>query len=193
MPILGIIASSITGNLVTNSYASIATVTVGSGGTSEVNFTSIPATYTHLQIRAIGRMTNAGSSTNSISMRFNSDTGSNYSDHRILAENASMYSQNSVSLTYLSQVAQWPLASSTASAFGAVIIDILDYANTNKKKTLRSLNGSQGNNTSVADIALASGLWNSTSAITSISITGTAYSGGFAEYSTFALYGIKGA
>ena len=193
MPILGIIASSITGNLVTNSYESIATVTVGSGGISVVDFTSIPATYKHLQIRAIGRMTNAGSSTNTISMRINSDTGNSYTNHRILGENATVYAQNNVSVIYFDQMAQWPLASSTASAFGAVIIDILDYANTNKYKTLRSLNGSHGNNTSVADIGLTSGVWMSTSAITSISITGTSYSGGLAEYSQFALYGIKGA
>jgi hypothetical protein len=126
-------------------------------------------------------------------MRINSDTGSNYTNHRILGENATIYVQNNVSATYFDQMAQWPRASATASAFGALIIDILDYANTNKKKTLRSLNGSQGNNTSVADIALTSGLWNSTSAITSISITGESYSGGLPEYSQFALYGIKGA
>ena len=52
MPILGIIASS-KAVAVPNSYESIATVTVGSGGTSEINFTSIPATYTHLQLRII--------------------------------------------------------------------------------------------------------------------------------------------
>jgi hypothetical protein len=51
MPILGIIASAITGNLVTTSYESIETVTVGSGGSATVTFSSIPATYTHLQIK----------------------------------------------------------------------------------------------------------------------------------------------
>jgi hypothetical protein len=58
MPILGIIASAITGNLVTTSYESIATVTVGGGGSATIDFTSIPATYTHLQIRGIARSTN---------------------------------------------------------------------------------------------------------------------------------------
>jgi hypothetical protein len=54
MPILGIIASAITGNLVTTSYESIETVTVGSGGSATVlTFSSIPATYTHLQIRVL--------------------------------------------------------------------------------------------------------------------------------------------
>ena len=193
MPILGIVASSITGNLVTNSYASIATITVGSGGTSVINFTSIPATYTHLQIRAIGRMTNAGSSTSSLSIRVNSDSGANYANHRILGENATVYAQGGGSSTDFSNLGQWPLASSPANVFGATIIDILDYANTNKYKTFRSINGAEGNNSGQSDIALGSGLWTSTSAITSIQITGPAYSGGLAQYSSFALYGIKGA
>jgi hypothetical protein len=56
MPILGIIASSRLGNLVTTSYESIATVTVGGGGSASASFTSIPATYTHLQLSWIGKV-----------------------------------------------------------------------------------------------------------------------------------------
>jgi hypothetical protein len=55
--ILGILDSGVAAS--TNSYESIATVTVGSGGASEVEFTSIPSTYTHLQIRALARNTTA--------------------------------------------------------------------------------------------------------------------------------------
>ena len=54
MPILGILASSYPA--VSTSYESIATVTVGSGGAANVEFTSIPGTYTHLQIRMLGRL-----------------------------------------------------------------------------------------------------------------------------------------
>jgi hypothetical protein len=69
-----------------------------------------------------------------------------------------------------------------------MICDVLDYANTNKFKTLRSLTGNDRNGS--GSIWLDSGLWRSTSAITSIKFTtGTA----FAQYSQFALYGIKGA
>jgi hypothetical protein len=53
MPILGIIASSKL--TVSNSYESIATTTVGSGGSATVTFSSIPATYKHLQVRTLIR------------------------------------------------------------------------------------------------------------------------------------------
>jgi hypothetical protein len=178
--------------VILSSYESIQTITVGEGGTSLINFTSIPSTYKHLQIRAIGRQTNSGSSTSSISIRINSDAGSNYANHRVLGENSIVYAQGGGNLSYFDGLAQWPISGSPANVFGVAIIDILDYANINKYKTLRSLNGAEGNNSGQSDIALASGLWMSTSAITSIQLTGSAYSGGFAQYSSFALYGIKG-
>jgi hypothetical protein len=49
--ILGIIASSRLAAV--GDYESIATVSVGGGGAADVEFTSIPGTYTHLQIRAL--------------------------------------------------------------------------------------------------------------------------------------------
>lgn len=188
-PILGIWASQ---NYPRTSFESIATVTVGSGGASTVEFTSIPATYAHLQVRAIGKMTNAGTGTGTITMRFNTDTTSNYNAHRILGENGSVYAQNQAA-SYIDFVGQWTLASSTADVFGAAIIDILDYANTNKYKTIRSLNGVDGNSTAISDVALSSGLWRSTSAIDTIKFSGSNFSGGLAQYSHFALYGIKAA
>jgi hypothetical protein len=76
----------------------------------------------------------------------------------------------------------------TAGVFGAGIIDILDYTNTNKYKTVRSLNGVDNNGSGA--LALNSSLWLNTAAITNITITsdGTL----FDQYSSFALYGIKG-
>ena len=82
------------------------------------------------------------------------------------------------------------LNSELGSTFGAVVIDILDYANTNKYKTIRSLSGTDYNNTSGA-VGLFSGSWRNTNAITTIKIT--ASSANLAQYSQFALYGIKGA
>jgi hypothetical protein len=63
-----------------SSYESIATVTVGSGGSSSIDFTSIPSTYKHLQLRI---MANANAS-NRICIAYNSDTNtSNYNSHYI--------------------------------------------------------------------------------------------------------------
>jgi hypothetical protein len=178
-PILGIWASAQQGALLANSYESISTVTVGSGGSSSIDFTSIPATYTHLQIRAIGIGTGFAYSY----LGFNSDTATNYSYHQISGDGATVSAAGggSTTLIYTLQGA----SSATIPASG--VIDILDYANTNKYKTVRLLAGYDKNGT--GELFFRSGNWRSTSAITSIKISPNT---SFAQYSSFALYGIKG-
>ena len=78
--------------------------------------------------------------------------------------------------------------SQTASSFGVTILDILDYADTNKNKTFRSLAGDDVNGG--GDIMINSNLFVTTSAINALNLTLSA--GNFAQYSQFALYGIKG-
>lgn len=173
---------------VTSSYESIATVTVGSGGAASAEFTSIPSTYTHLQIRAIAR-TNRASNGDWLEIQFNTDTASNYSDHYLAGNGTSASAGGQANVTYM-EVNRFPAASSTASIFGVFVTDILDYANTNKYKTIRNLGGNDQNGS--GEVHLGSGLWRSTSAITSIKIMpggGT----NLVQYSQIALYGIKGA
>ena len=180
-PILGIMASSISGSkAVTNSYSSIQTVTVGSGGASDVTFSSIPSTYTHLQIRGIAFQS---SGPGGIGIQVSGDTGNNYTWHYVQGDgsSATASSATSNSNTYTGDVG-------TSTGPGAMILDILDYASTNKYKTFRSLAGYDANGS--GKIALKSGVWMNTSTqINSIKIIGVT----FAQYSTFALYGIKGA
>lgn len=187
MPILGIIASSITGNLVTNSYESIATVTVGAGGSSSISFSSIPSTYKHLQIRVIERaVNNVGGDDPYI--RLNNDSGNNYAWHR-LTGNGTAASAGAAStqpqIRYGNNTAD---ASFGANIFSAAVIDVLDYANTNKYKTLRTLVGADNNGS--GHLGLQSGLWQSTTAVNRIDLF--PFSGNWAQYSHFALYGIKG-
>lgn len=184
--ILGSLSSGVAAS--TSSYESIATVTVGSGGSATIDFTSIPATYTHLQLRGIARST-AVNDRADVLMRINSDTGNNYAGHQINGDGSSVSAGTlggTPPVNYL-YPAYVTAGSNTASVFGVAIIDILDYANTNKYKTIRSLNGSDINGSGNA--TLRSGLWQSTSAITSINLSMS----NFAQYSQFALYGIKGA
>ena len=79
--------------------------------------------------------------------------------------------------------------SNTTSTFAAHIFDILDYANINKYKTMRSLSGQDTNNATYGYVFFNSSLWQSTNAITSISMAPS--SGTFNQYSSFALYGVK--
>lgn len=174
-PILGIWASEQQPALNATSFDSISTTTVGAGGSSSVTFSSIPATYQHLQIRMINR---GGSSGN---IQMNSDTGTNYARHYMGGNGTSVASGGNASATYIDIIDNV----TTTSLFSINIIDFLDYANTNKLKTVRNIAGAAGN---FADIY--SGIWMSTSAITSITINSAG--GNFAQYSTFALYGIKG-
>jgi len=188
-PILGIYASSIVPSL-QNSYESIATSTVGSGGTASVTFSSIPQTYSHLQIRGFGR-TGAAYESDAFNIQFNGDTGNNYGCHYLQGDSVNASASSALTQSNLYVSARMPGSTVTSGIFGSAIIDILDYTNTNKNKTIRSLSGFDMNNTSaVVRVALMSGLWSSTSAITSITIL--ANSGNLQQYSSFALYGMKG-
>jgi hypothetical protein len=200
MPILGIIASSITGGLSTNSYESISTVTVGSGGSASIEFTSIPATYTHLQIRVFTQTNRATYNVDSIKLQVGNstiDTGNNYSFHTLYSQQSSPgTSVGSAAITSASSITAGVVASNiAANTFGVSIIDILDYANTNKYKTVRCLSGADTNGAAAGFagfLEIESGLWQSTSAINRILIS-PVNSSLLSEYSSFALYGIKGA
>jgi len=170
---------------VTNSYESIATVSVGAGGSSSISFTSIPSTYKHLQIRFIARRSTTGIADTGI--RFNSDSTSSYKSHYIIADGSSVSAGAPGGDT---NIQNWYTTGSdaTSNVFGVDIIDILDYANTSKNKTTRSLSGFDSNGSGTANFT--SGVWLKTDAINAISLTPN--SGNFVQYSHFALYGIKG-
>ena len=165
----------------TASFESIATVTVGSGGTSTITFSSIPGTYAHLQLRGITNVT----SDVDIALRFNSDSGSNYAEHYLYGNGSSTVASGSSSITQVSTFYAYSSSTDTLSMAPGVF-DILDYANTNKYKTIRGLTGPADKDLFV----FRSSLWSSTSAVTSISLTTT---GTIRQGSRIALYGIKSA
>lgn len=179
MPIFGVTASSNMSTKLTDFYQ-IAIITAGSA-VSNIEFTSIPQTYTHLQIRGIAKST----ATDDTFMQVNSDTGTNYSWHMLRGSGgaASSYGTSSVNKMWTGY------GMDTASIFRSSIIDILDYTNTDKYKTFRSYSGCD-TNTSTGWVEFVSGNWRSTSAITSIKLFPN--SGNYGQYSSFALYGIKG-
>jgi hypothetical protein len=188
MPILGILASAITGNLVTTAYESIATYTVGSGGQADITFSSIPSTYTHLQVRCLVKTNRTTSNLSSTPFIFNSDSAANYSCHEFNG-NGSSVSAVATSNGSNIDVGRVSGNSSSANVFGVEVIDILDYKDTNKYKTVRILNGFDNNGSGVA--AFASGSWRSTSAITSITFQTPYDSTLYLQYSSFALYGVR--
>jgi hypothetical protein len=189
---LGIVASSISGSkAITGNYYSISTAAVTSGGASSITFSSIPSTYTHLQIRGIGAC-NSVTGVQDTLLQFNGDTGGNYNIHWLYTFGSG--TPSSGNYTASATGIDWGYvtgSNSGTSSFSGLVMDILDYKNTNKFKTVRSFTGendstnSTGNNT----IVLSSGLWQSTSAISSITLLLS--SGSFTQYTQYALYGIK--
>lgn len=122
---LGILASQISGHLASpTSYESIATVTVGAGGSSSISFSSIPSTYKHLQLRGIVRTTDtsaAASDGNYIGIRFNGDTGANYVAHNLYGNGGSAVATSGTGLTE-GWVQRFPNANATASNFGVLLV-----------------------------------------------------------------------
>jgi hypothetical protein len=183
--IANLVAGFMAGAASLTDYESIQTVSVGGGGTGFFDFTSIPATYTHLQIRGIGRCNQAGSGVTTTTYRFNSDTGSNYAYHNLTGNGTAASAGAAATQTNI-VLTDFPQNTATSNAFGVTVMDILDYANTNKYKTIRALNGADLNGS--GQISLTSGLWMDTSAITSITINPASSA---VQYTNFALYGIK--
>jgi hypothetical protein len=169
----------------------IATTLLGSA-TATISFTNIPQNYKHLQIRAIARNTVASTGAESVIFQINSDTSSSYAYHALTTVNVlnsgNPFANASTSQTNMATGVSVE-SQELANTFGAMITDVLDYSNTNKYKTLRTLYG-MNTNGGTDVLGLRSGLWMNTAPITSINITNSA--GNFATNSRFSLYGIKG-
>lgn len=182
----GYVSKTAVAGFVDESFEPIATL-LGTGASATISFTSIPATYKHLQIRFIARVTDTDTANNQF-VQFNSDTASNYSWHYLEGDGAAVATGGLANQSKM-LAGRVSAANATAGIMGVGFIDILDYANTNKYKTIRTLSGQDRNGAGV--VRLDSGNWRSTNAITSIQLINSS-STNFTTDSQFALYGIKG-
>ena len=188
-PILGIMASQISGHLFTptGSMFYIASTTLSSAAAT-VTFSSIAADYTHLQVRWFAAGTLASADHVGMKVNFNSDTGANYAYHELAGNGSSATAGGGGGNNFIAALSRIPAPPTNSSVFGASTFDILDYANTSKYKTTRGLGGNDRNG--AGSIKLSSGVWLSTSAITSMTFA-IPDGGNFATYSSFSLYGVK--
>ena len=171
-------------------YDALSTVTVGSTSVSSIEFAGIPQGYKHLQIRATLKTNRATYGNDGLYLRVNG-LSSNYGFHYVAGDGSAASasgggSQNQILLGWC--------GTNVSSAYGANIIDILDYSNTSKYKTVRNLGGVDINGTIAGFggvIALHSGAsFTSTNAITSISFT-SSNAANFEQYSQVTLYGVR--
>ena len=165
-----------------NTYTLIASSTVGAGGASSIDFTSIPSTYTDLLLKVSSRSSDA-SVVAGITVQFNSDTTSgNYTWKRLYGDGSSAPgSDSNFNFVLISA------ANNTANTFGNGEIYISNYAGSSAKSI--SADSVSENNATNAYAILGAGKWSGTSAITSIKLVISA--GNFVQYSTAYLYGIK--
>ena len=168
-------------------FESIASAS-GTGSNTTITFSSIPSTFTALQVRFTIIGTSSGTDPY---LYFNGDYGSpyNYAWHRLIGDGSAVTASGSggdsgVRLIFGADTsATYPISG---------IIDIQQYASTTQNKTVRTFAGQDANGTFAGPVGLTSGLWNNTNAVTSLSLIlagGPAYATG----TTIALYGIKGA
>jgi hypothetical protein len=180
-------AIGISAALDNNYMEPIASTLVGAGGINSIIFNDIPQTYKHLQLRLIVR-TNRASAGDVVKFNFNSDFSSSYSWHGLGGDGTSPFAFAGATQTYL-DVERLAGNNAATNVFGTAVVDILDYQNTNKFKTNRSLGGID-NNTS-GELHFMSGCWQKTDAINTITMS-PGFGTLFNQHSRFSLYGIKG-
>jgi len=173
----------------TTAFESIASAS-GTGSSGTITFSSIPATYQHLQIRCLMRNDEAADAYRDLRIRLNGDTTTTYYAHFLFADGSSVTATSRLSSLFITAgLDSYPRNSVTANVMGVGIIDIHDYANTSKNTTTRHFLGVDNNG--AGRIFMSSGMWPSTAAVNSVSIISEA--GNWTTASRFALYGIKGA
>lgn len=161
-----------------NTFTLIASSTVGAGGASSIDFTSIPSTYTDLCLIYSGRTTTAGNDDEALISFNGSSTG-------ITQRNIYGNGSSAASGTTPNQFAGSVNATgSTANTFANIQIYIPNYAGSSNKSY--SIDSVAENNATAIIMRLAAGLWSNTAAINRVTLTL-----GFAQYSTAYLYGIK--
>jgi hypothetical protein len=167
-----------------NTYTLIASVTVGGGGASSIDFASIPSTYTDLSLVWSGRSDRV-SAQDGMKLQFNASTTS-YSDRGLTGNGATASSGTGTSTYIYGGII--PSSTATASTFANISYYIPNYAGSAYKSL--SMDSVAENNTTTAYAILEAGLWSNTSAITSIKIT-SENAANFVQYTTAYLYGIK--
>lgn len=164
-------------------FTKIATIELTGGAAANMDFTSIPSTYTDLCLKVTAR----DSSTNNLfTLQFNGDTSTaNYSTRYLYGSGSGSPSSGSNSAWYVAGITN--PSGNTASTFASTEFYIPNYAGSTQKSV--STDGVQENNATGAWAWLSASIWTGTAAINRITIAGI--SANFAQYSSATLYGIS--
>ena len=187
----GILSAAGAGGAVAGGDYELIETTILGSDTSSVTFSSLAtyaSTYKHLQIRYASRSARTDNANDSLAVRLNADTGTNYARHGLLGYLGAVLSSASTSASRMDM--GWQTTNSqSANIFGSGVIDLLDTYSTSKNTTLRGLSGTSGTE---PIIILNSGVWLNTASLTSITLF-AGFSGlNLVAGSRFSLYGIRG-
>jgi hypothetical protein len=178
---------------VPGSYESIASVYLSSGDSSAINFTDIPATFQHLEIRFSAASNRTSNFLDDVQIRFGNgsiDTGANYA-YRVSGYEDGGPNTFRTNLTAQTSMQSGLCVGGNAYPNGIGVVQITNYANTNTFKGLHGANGfSTNDGTSKNRWGMFTGSWASTSAITHIRFS--LANSDWKQYSRVSLYGIKG-
>jgi hypothetical protein len=194
MPILGSLASQNTKSFLfapSGAFDSIATINCTDNTTTLISFTGIPQTYTHLQLR--GYLQVYGGSQGGANIRFNNDSANNYAFHQF---GGGAYDGTTRAQGYVTQNSfnfdRFEGSTTAVNVFSPMIVDVYNYSNTTINKTAKQKAGIADNGLGYEQVYISTGHWRNTSAVTRLDffINGNT---ALSQYSSFALYGIKGA
>jgi hypothetical protein len=169
--------------------------TILSAAQTTITFSAIPQTYSYLQLRMNARTNRGTYNIDGIRIQFNGDTGNNYSYHNLTSDpttsgsaaaSAGAASQSNIIIGQIGTTV-------STNVYGVSVMDIFDYANTNKNTTIRSLAGVETNGGASGYSGyhgLYGGAWLNTAAVISLTLFSDT-SSSFQANSSFALYGVK--
>ena len=170
-----------------NTFVKIASTTVGSGGASSIDFTSIPSTYTDLCLVVSARFNttfSANDGSGFCRVTLNNNT-SNYTLRLLVGDGTGTASYNNTNRP------NFPCAgtNTTSNTFGSASVYFSNYTSSNNKSY--SIDSVNETNATTAYAILYAGLWSNSAAISSIKLEELVTQANFVQYSTATLYGIK--
>jgi hypothetical protein len=176
-----------------NTYQALATVTVGSGGSSTIEFTSIPQTYTDLVLRLSARTDEAGQGRSYVRHRYNSSSAASYGYLWLFGYDGNTVVGNGDTALTAGHIIIVPAVDATANTFGNTELYIPNYTSTSKFKVHSSFHVAENNSSSIYMVGQSASLWSVTDAITSITLyaVNVGSSNKFVQHTTATLYGIK--
>ena len=158
-----------------------------SSSAASVTFSNIPQNYRTLKLVVSGRSDRTPANADNIGVRFNGDTGNNYT--YLVIEGNSVAASSFSGTMSSALVGYTSTANNTSNTFGSAEIVIPNYTgSSNKVMGNDSVTENNASGSASAFQVFAANLWNNTSAITSIVVF--PQNSNWVSGSSFSLYGL---